>query len=299
MKRVLLLADQPGWAYDVICRGIAPHLDRYRPTIRYVADVAARRVQVDFADYDVVHALFWHDLHTMERGWYGHFDPRKVVVGVHSVNSWVKRSLSLDAVRRIVDRYAAVGVVSAEIERALQGCRVVRTPSGFDPALFTPAPLPARVERLRVLWAGSTTNHGRVKGLDDLIRPAVRGMADVDLALATGRNPLPHDRMPEFYRSGHVYACMSESEGSPLPVVEAMACGRPVVSTAVGVVPELVQDGVNGLIVERSRESLRSALLRLRDLDLSAMGQAARAAVEDRTWSRCAQAYQMLFDQVS
>jgi glycosyltransferase involved in cell wall biosynthesis len=299
VKRVLLLADQPGWAYDVICRGIAPHLDRYQPTIRYVADVAERKVEVDFADYDVVHALFWHDLYAMERGFYGHFDPRKVVVGVHAVNSWVKRRLSLDAVRRIVDRYAAVGAVSAEIERALRGCRVVRTPSGFDPALFTPSPMPATVERLRVLWAGSTANHGRLKGLDDLIRPALRGLRDVDLSLATHRNPLPHDRMPEFYRSGHVYVCMSESEGSPLPVIEAMACGRPVVSTAVGVVPELVRDGVNGLIVGRSRESLRAALQRLREFDLAELGRAARAAVEDRTWSPCAQAYQALFDRVA
>jgi len=299
MRKVLLLPDQPGWAYDIIARNVARHFDRYVPTIRYVRDVVDRTTVVDFDDYDVVLGLFWYDLYTMERGHYRHFDPRKVAVGVHSVNSWVKRRLRLEEVRRIVDRYAAVGAVSAEIARALAGCRVVLTPSGFDPGLFRESALPASVDgRFRVLWAGSTTNHGALKGLEDLIEPVVEELPHVELVTANARRPIPHERMPDFYRSGHAYVCMSESEGSPLPVIEAMACGRAVISTAVGIVPEVVTDGVNGFVVERSRASLRAALERLRECDLGAMGRAARAAIADRTWQRSAMAYQALFDRV-
>jgi len=57
-----------------------------------------------------------------------------------------------------------------------------------------------------------------------------------------------------------VLLCTSKHEGGPLPIIEALACGRPVISTPVGVVHEVVQHGVNGLIIERNRASLSGAI---------------------------------------
>lgn len=48
-----------------------------------------------------------------------------------------------------------------------------------------------------------------------------------------------------------VYVQCSDSEGFPVAVTEAMMLGRPIVSTAVGAIPELIRDGVNGLLVPR------------------------------------------------
>ena len=44
-----------------------------------------------------------------------------------------------------------------------------------------------------------------------------------------------------------------------MPVIESMHTGRPVISTNVGVVPELVRNGKNGWIIERNRSSLQNA----------------------------------------
>src|SRR5207245_8261363 len=41
----------------------------------------------------------------------------------------------------------------------------------------------------------------------------------------------------------------SDNEGMPVSLMEAAACGVPAVATAVGGVPELVEDGVTGLLV--------------------------------------------------
>ena len=55
-------------------------------------------------------------------------------------------------------------------------------------------------------------------------------------------------------------------EGVPQSIMQAMACGLPVVSTPIGAITEAVEDGVTGLLVEpRSAQSLAAGLARLRD----------------------------------
>jgi glycosyltransferase involved in cell wall biosynthesis len=53
------------------------------------------------------------------------------------------------------------------------------------------------------------------------------------------------------------------SEGMPMSMVEAFAAGVPVIATAVGGIPELLTDGVNGLFIERDAKSIEKALGRL------------------------------------
>jgi len=76
-----------------------------------------------------------------------------------------------------------------------------------------------------------------------------------------------------------------DRDGIPNVLVEAMACGLPVVTTAVSGIPELVVDGVTGLLVPaEDPQALADAMLRLhRDPDLARrLGGAAEAAVRER-----------------
>jgi len=56
-------------------------------------------------------------------------------------------------------------------------------------------------------------------------------------------------RMADYYRAADVYFHPSRADTFPLAVLEAMSSGIPVVATAVGGIPEQVQDGENGFLV--------------------------------------------------
>ncbi|MCC7462338.1 MAG: glycosyltransferase [Gammaproteobacteria bacterium] len=82
-----------------------------------------------------------------------------------------------------------------------------------------------------------------------------------------------------------VHAGTRETFG--LVILEAMACGRPVVATRAGAIPELVDESVGLLAEPHDAASLAAAVAALFDRDLEALGRSARARVLARyTWSQ-------------
>jgi glycosyltransferase involved in cell wall biosynthesis len=71
----------------------------------------------------------------------------------------------------------------------------------------------------------------------------------------------------------------SRLEAFPLSLIEGMAAGRPIVATNVGGIPELIEDGVTGLLVRPDPQEIAQGITALiNDGDLAKMlGQAARA----------------------
>lgn len=147
---------------------------------------------------------------------------------------------------------------------------------GVDTNLFKPQNLDrfksVTNRKIIIGWVGNSKwSVGDLKGINTIIRPAVEiiQQAGYDVELETSDRQdrmIPHEDMPAYYNNIDIYICASTCEGTPNPVLEAMSCGVPVISTDVGLVPEVFGEKQKRFILqERSVKHLVDALKKLLD----------------------------------
>jgi UDP-glucose:(heptosyl)LPS alpha-1,3-glucosyltransferase len=136
-----------------------------------------------------------------------------------------------------------------------------------------------------------------VGGSPDMIRRAqaqarAAGVGERVHFAGTHRDPIP------FFRASDVLVLPSAYEANALVVLEALACGLPVVSTRVGFAPDVLIDGQNGFLVERSAEAVGARLDELSRQPLAEWRVRARQAAEPYAWPRIARRYLELIESL-
>jgi glycosyltransferase involved in cell wall biosynthesis len=154
-------------------------------------------------------------------------------------------------------------------------------------ALLVRAMSPHLSSRVRLVIVGDGPARGEVEA-------AVAALPEPRWVVMTGRRMDVPKLLPAF----DVFALSSETEGLPLVVPEAMAVGLPIVTTAVGGLPGVVDDGETGALVPVDQERLSAALGRLIAAPdrARAMGERARQVALDRySADRMVDAYLALY----
>jgi glycosyltransferase involved in cell wall biosynthesis len=139
---------------------------------------------------------------------------------------------------------------------------------GFDVLVRAAAAVADRVPGATVLIAGEGSERER---LEAIVRDSGAPHSVRLLGYRTD--------VPDLLAAVDVAVSSSRFEGSPLSVMESMAAGKPIVATRVGGVPDLIEDGRHGLLVQPDDVGdLSNALVRLHeDRDLARrLGAAAR-----------------------
>ena len=225
--------------------------------------------------------------------------------------------------------------VEETVRQARPDCRVTPIPNGVDTRVFRPVPLGERHHRWRfgakhvALIVGHLSD---VKGYPVFLRAAARvasAMEDCAFVALGGETVQPgfgaelerlaedlgiggrvnflgwRTNVAEIMQAADVVVLPSLAEGLPIAILEAMACAKPVIATRINGVPEAVQHGVSGVLVEpRDVEALAAAMQQLfRNPETArAMGKAGRRAAEQqfstgRFVSRVEAVYQALLDR--
>jgi D-inositol-3-phosphate glycosyltransferase len=195
------------------------------------------------------------------------------------------------ALARDVDRVVATSTdeVSELLRLGAVRSRITVVPSGVDVEQFSPeGPVAERGDRRRVLCIGRLVPR---KGFDTVIR-ALAAVPDAELVIAGGPaadelagdpeaerlrrlaerfgvadrvrlvGAVPRPDMPALLRSADLVVCTPWYEPFGIVPLEAMACGVPVVASAVGGFLDTVVDGATGTLVPPRRPDRLAAAMR-------------------------------------
>ena len=173
-------------------------------------------------------------------------------------------------------------------------CRQLFPRKGIRFLLEAAAQLKPRFPDLRVVLAG-----------DGFERPALTRLAE-DLGMGSDVTFLgwvPNTELPPYYRAAAVSVIPSLEEGFGIPAAEAMGCEVAVVASDAGGLPEVVENGVTGLVVPRGDSTaLAQAIGSLLDDPerRRVMGQAGRArALRLFDWDRSAEQFERIYREVA
>lgn len=224
--------------------------------------------------YDIPHVVTAHSLEP-RRPW-----KREQLGGGYAVSCWAERT-AIEAADAIIAVSRAMRADLLECYPDVDPARVHVVYNGIDSELYRPvaerSAWVARgidLDRPTVVFVGRVT---RQKGLPHLLRAATRfrpelqlvicaGAADtaelereVAAAVATLRRDrtgvhwipevLPRPDLLQLLSGAIAFCCPSVYEPLGIVNLEAMACGTAVVASAVGGIPEVIEDGVTGLLV--------------------------------------------------
>ncbi len=291
--RILLLVDYRGWAFDNSAQEIAQELSSdFEFDIRYVNDSPKPKLKAK--QYDLIYVFFWGETYHQQFG----FKPSRTIKEVSS-HRWEDDPRfgpcsAEEMVKKYLQDAETVICTSERLCRIIEPycARTFLTPNGICTDKFHC--LNERSGALTFGWAGNISDP--VKGVHDILQPACEGL--VELQMAPGG--VSHDQMNAFYNQLDVFLVASRHEGEPLTLVEAMAAGCFPVCSNVGIVPELIQHEVNGLIVEpRTPEAFRDALKWCQENQQLVRRAALENSVSvssDRKWRTMALCFKKVFE---
>lgn len=257
-----------------------------------------------------------------------------VVATSHSIYDPGKEELMVRIWRRPLkgclgkaDKLIAVNdTVAKAAAKIVPKKKIVVVPNGIDTSVYSP-----RTKKRDLNVKGpvvmSTGRLVRVKGFEVLIKSAreilndfpdaafvivgggktKKELADLTKKLGLEKNvrllgERKPSEIPGLLAACDVFALPSLKEAQPRALIEAMACGKPIVGTKVGGVPNTIEDGKTGVLVKpgnaRQLANAIKGLLSNKKLSRKLGRNARRVAVEKYSWDKVAKQTYELYEQV-
>ncbi|QHT62173.1 glycosyltransferase family 4 protein [Paenibacillus lycopersici] len=294
--KILMVADHPGWAFDHIANDLSA-LDI--EGILFETNYYDKVTPADQARFDLIYPM---SVSIAERLYKAGIPLERMATGITSLVPYEPYLANKSLPRgfmQFIRRLRGVNTYSDEIVRLFNPYfPLYKTRVGIDTARFKPAS-GSRDSLFRVGWVGRIDLPARreLKGYD-MVRSALSGLR-VDLDIRTFKEHyVPREQMIEYYQGLDCLICSSRTESIPFPVLEAASCGVPIISTEVGIVPELIRNKHNGIIIPRTANAIRKEVMKLmmEPGECRKMGENARNTIVDQwSWNICKRDWEGFF----
>lgn len=182
---------------------------------------------------------------------------------VIGVSNWFVERMKRQEMRRFRLQHIPNGIDSVGFSRVEDARQKLGLPEGAELILFISTP-------------GARWEINEMKGMLPLAEAFIDDIAEefpqAVLAIAgdilvpnhprvRGLGYVPRDQLPLWYSAATVYVHPSSGDNLPYTVLEAMGCECPVVATTVGGIPEQVENGTTGFLIEdRSPSAIAAAI---------------------------------------
>lgn len=270
-KRIALVVDKDDWAFANIAKMIKKELSNYYefeifPLVYLEGNLAKLFLLVE--DFDLIHFLWREPIVNFSKDFFELYtwmlgsskdDFMAKYVDFDKITTAVYDHLFLEdefsKTKYIFSHVKKYHVSSSKLFGIYNSLDIEYKPScvitdGVDLNRFSPKNLERfkniKDRNLVIGWVGNSNfANGKddIKGVNTILKPALEELKkegykfDVDFADSSVKR-VSYEKMPEYYNNIDILVCVSKTEGTPNPILEAMACGIPIISTDVGIVKD-------------------------------------------------------------
>jgi glycosyltransferase involved in cell wall biosynthesis len=294
MVKIALIVDVKDWAFYNIATNLVKYLsDEFEFVIIPLEDLKGNIVEglIKCKDYQIIH-FFWRGYLNLlgndfansyirnmgldvEKFYYDHFYSKIITTAIYD-HLFIESEFEVtQKANSLLNFYYTsskklFNIYNRFIELKKPSCVLT---DGVDLSKFYPKNITRLYKRksnkLVIGWVGNSAwgpEHTDTKGVNTILKPAISSLVsqgyDIEMNFADKQiKMISHDKMIDYYSEIDLYICTSEYEGTPNPILEAMACGLPIISTDVGIVSEAFGKHQSKFILEkRSVECLEEKI---------------------------------------
>lgn len=203
------------------------------------------------------------------------------------------------------------------IDNDIPADRIYKVNLGYDKDVFYPKDHYVNNEKLKILYVGSVTKRKGIELLlevfneldsSDIELTIIGSVADIPINMLEGNERLKHvnfssqDELAKHYRQADIFVFPSYMDSWAMVVVEAMACGTPVIVSENTGSKELVMNGVNGFVIKTgSKPELKEKILFFNENRhmIKSFGEKASESVQNSTWEDYSRNIIAIMDDIS
>lgn len=291
-KRIALVVDVKGWCFWNIASIIKEKLSKYYDfeiiNMEELDNNIAKLFFYTKDSFDLVH-IFWRGHLTLFQFYENYIKEcgltyntfLDLYVYSQNITTSVYDHLYLDDINKVNDIFDKVKsyTVSSKILNDIYNSsdEIIKKPSciitdGVDLSLFKPKNLDRfkGIKKIVIGWVGNSAWSKDIedfKGFNTIIKPVLNELKEEGYPIAfefadKQEKMILHEEMPNYYAKIDLLLCASKCEGTPNPVLEAMACGVPIITTNVGIVKEAFgKKQSDYVLTERSKKALKEKII--------------------------------------